>query len=95
MKPLFLVAFVFALTACGGVQHKPMQSEANHRIYALDCGGFNHMIDVCMEKAAELCTTGFSVVKDRTYAIEYPVSPDGFYKYPTKVVTIECDAKST
>lgn len=95
MKTIGILTMAVALTACNGMQHKPSQSMNGNHLYTMDCSGFNHSLEVCMDNAQTLCAEGFSIVKNKSYTIEHPVSPDGFYKHPTRVVTIECDAKST
>jgi hypothetical protein len=90
MKTVLITITLFALTACGGVQHKKIESANGNYLYTMDCSGFSHTIDICMQKAEELCEAGFSIVQNKSYTIEHPVSPDGYYKHPTKIIAIEC-----
>jgi len=95
MKTLLIATSLLALTACGTTQHTAMKSDNGNHMYTMDCSGFNHSLGVCMDKAQTLCAEGFSIVKNKTYTIEHPTSPDGFYKHPTRVVTIECNTNNT
>ena len=88
MKKLILIALV-ALAGCAQVVPVPFNGPSGKQAYSMKCSGGGRSMDVCFQKAGELCPTGYFII-ERSNAIE-GAAVNGYASLSTRqALAVEC-----
>lgn len=90
MVKLSLLVFVSMLTAsCASIEPEPLIGPNGNQAYAMRCSGMGRTLEMCYQKAGEICPAGYRIVGQASAVVAVPVN-GSVMAAPQHNLTIEC-----
>ena len=87
-KIIFLIPLI--VSACASVTPQQYATQQGKKGYTLTCSEFNTTWEQCQEKAGAMCSHGYVVDKQLSFAEKFPDSGDGIYRPTNNHLAVLC-----
>lgn len=90
MKATFIILAISALlVSCASINPVPFTGPSGNQAYTMKCSGFGRTLEMCYQKAGNLCPDGYNIVGQDSSTIAVPVN-GSIMAAPRHNLSIEC-----
>ena len=84
-----ILALTLACTSCVSITPQKFKGPNGQDAYTMKCSGYGRTIEMCYQKAGDLCPSGYNIVNQSSSIVAVP-SGNSFLAAPQNNLTIEC-----
>lgn len=85
-----IVLIPLVLTACAAINPVAFSGPNGKSAYSMQCSGMGRTVDMCYQKAGELCPNGYLIIDKSNEIVGMTSSYGNVMMIPKNSLTIEC-----
>lgn len=88
--PITTISIALVLTACASIDPVAFSGPNGKSAYSMQCSGMGRTVDMCYQKAGQLCPKGYLIIDKSNEIIGTTSSYGNVMMIPKNSLTIEC-----
>ena len=89
IKTSAIVAVSMLLVSCASIKPQSFIGPNGKQAYTMRCSGLGRTLEMCYQKAGEVCPSGYGIVGQNSSTVAVPIN-GSFIAAPQHNLTIEC-----
>jgi hypothetical protein len=88
-KLIPLASILLSLSSCATIDPIPLKGPNGNQGYTMRCSGMGRTLEMCYQKAGEVCPNGYNIVGQDNSTVAVPIN-GSIIAAPQRNLTIEC-----